>query len=46
MNLREAEVSAEELKQLMKDAMDSEYTASTKLAYEKQARKDHKVSLG
>jgi hypothetical protein len=45
VNLREDEAGAEDIKQLMKGTIDSEYGASQKLAYEKQARKDLDVSL-
>jgi hypothetical protein len=37
VNLRDAKAGAEELKQLMKATVDSEYVMSQKLAYEKQA---------
>jgi chromosome segregation ATPase len=45
VNLQKAEAGAEEIKQLMKGTIDSEYAVSQKLAYEKQARKDLEVSL-
>jgi chromosome segregation ATPase len=45
VNLREAEAGAEEIKQLMKGTIDSEYAVSQMLAYEKQSRKDLEVSL-
>jgi hypothetical protein len=45
VDLRAADASREELKKLIKVAVDSEYVVSQKLAYEKQARKVHEVSL-
>jgi hypothetical protein len=45
MMLREVKAGGQELKWAMKEAVDSEYVVSQKLAYEKQARQDLEVSL-
>jgi hypothetical protein len=43
--LREVEAGGQELKRTMKEAADSEYAVSQKLAYEKWARQDLEVNL-
>jgi hypothetical protein len=40
-----ADVASEELKQMMKADVDSDYVVCQKLAYEKQTQKDLEVSL-
>jgi chromosome segregation ATPase len=45
VTLREVEAGGQELKQAMKEAADSEYDVSQKLAYEEQARQDFEVNL-
>jgi chromosome segregation ATPase len=40
VSLREVEVGGQELKRAMKEAADSEYVVSQKMAYEKLARQD------
>jgi septal ring factor EnvC (AmiA/AmiB activator) len=45
VTLREVEAGGQELKRVMKEAADSEYTISQKLAYEKRARQDLEVAL-
>jgi chromosome segregation ATPase len=43
--LREVEAGGQELKRAMKEAADSEYVVSQKLAYEKQAQRDLEVEF-
>jgi hypothetical protein len=45
VTLREVEAGGQELKQEMKEAADSEYVVSQKLAYEKRARQDLEVEF-
>jgi hypothetical protein len=45
VNLPEAEAGANELKQVMKETIDSEFIVTQKLAYEKYVRQDLEVSL-
>jgi hypothetical protein len=45
MTLREVEAGGQELKRVMKEAADSEYVVSQKLAYEKRARRDLEVEF-
>jgi hypothetical protein len=45
VTLREVEAGGQELKQAMKEAADSEYVVSQKLAYEKGARRDLEVEF-
>jgi hypothetical protein len=45
VTLREVEARGQELKWAMKEAVDSEYVVSQKLAYEKRARQDLEVNL-
>jgi hypothetical protein len=45
VTLREVEARGQELKRVMKETVDSEYTISQKLAYEKRARHDLEVNL-
>jgi hypothetical protein len=45
VSLREVEAGGQELKQVMKEATDSDYAVSQKLAYEKQARRDLEVEF-
>jgi chromosome segregation ATPase len=45
LTLREVEAGGQELKRAMKEAADSEYVVSQKLAYEKRARQDLEVNL-
>jgi hypothetical protein len=45
VTLREVEVGGQELKQAMKEAANSEYAVSQKLAYEKRARRDLEVEF-
>jgi chromosome segregation ATPase len=45
VSLREVESGCQELKRAMKEATDSEYVVSQKLAYEKQARRDLEVKF-
>jgi septal ring factor EnvC (AmiA/AmiB activator) len=45
VTLREVEARSQELKQAMKEAAESEYTVSQKLAYEKRARRDLEVEF-
>jgi hypothetical protein len=44
-NLREVQAGGQELKRVMKETIDSKFTVTQKLAYEKQARRDLEVSL-
>jgi hypothetical protein len=43
--LREVEAGDQELKRVMKEATDSEYVVSQKLAYEKRARQNLEVEF-
>jgi hypothetical protein len=45
VSLREVEAGGQELKRAMKEATDSEYVISQKLAYEKGARRDLDVKF-
>jgi chromosome segregation ATPase len=45
VSLREVEAGGQELKRAMKEAADSEYVVSQKLAYEKRARRDLEVEF-
>jgi hypothetical protein len=45
VTLREVKAGGQELKRAMKEAADSEYAVSQKLAYEKQARRDLEVKF-
>jgi hypothetical protein len=45
VNLREVDDGAKELKRVMKETIDTVFTVSQKLAYEKQARRNLEVSL-
>jgi chromosome segregation ATPase len=45
VSLREVEAGGQELKQAMKEAADSEYVVSQKMAYEKLARQDPEVEF-
>jgi hypothetical protein len=45
VTLREAEAGGQELKRVMKEATDNEYTISQKLAYEAGARRGLVVEL-
>jgi hypothetical protein len=45
VTLREVETGGQELKRAMKEAVDSEYAVSQKLAYEKQAHQDLEVKF-
>jgi hypothetical protein len=45
VTLREVEAGGQELKRVMKEAADSEYVVSQKLAYEKRARRDLEVEF-
>jgi chromosome segregation ATPase len=45
VTLRDVEARGQELKRAMKEAADSEYAVSQKLAYEKRARQDLEVNL-
>jgi hypothetical protein len=45
VTLREVEAGGQELKRAMKEAADSEYVISQKLAYEKEARQGLEVNL-
>jgi hypothetical protein len=45
VTLQEVEAGGQELKRAMKEAADSEYVVSQKLAYEKRARQDLEVNL-
>jgi hypothetical protein len=45
VDLWAADVASEELKQMMKTNVDSDYVVCQKLAYEKQTQKDLEVSL-
>jgi macrodomain Ter protein organizer (MatP/YcbG family) len=45
VNLRKAEAGADELKRTMKKTIDSEFTVTQKLTYEKLTRRDLEASL-
>jgi chromosome segregation ATPase len=45
VTLQEVEAGGQELKRAMKEAADSEYAISQKLAYEKRARRDLEVEF-
>jgi septal ring factor EnvC (AmiA/AmiB activator) len=45
VTLQDVEARGQELKRVMKEAPDSEYAVSQKLAYEKRARRDLEVEF-